>query len=84
MSAKPSRLLYAFAGPAWALRARLRFALEAAPPASHREAAERAVARLEARWWADLATWTHEGGAVRLSFDGMQRLQRAVRMEVEG
>jgi hypothetical protein len=80
MSAKPSRLLYAFAGPAWALRARLRFALDVRHEAHAAIAAQR-VARLARMAEAGLTTWTHGARSVRAD---VARLMRCVAEEVEG
>lgn len=73
-------ILYAFNGPAWALRARLRFALDARREAHAAVAAQR-VARLSLMAEAGLTTWTHEGKSVRAD---VARLMRAVAEEVKG
>jgi len=73
-------ILYAFSGPAWALRARLRFALDARREAHAAVAAQR-VARLALMAEAGLTTWTHGARSVRAD---VARLMRCVAEEVEG
>lgn len=51
-----------------------RVLMEAEPPAAHKAIAERAVERLERRWWS---------GEGAMDYDAMQRLQRCIRAEVE-
>jgi hypothetical protein len=71
------RIIFAFAGPAYALRTLLQAALELPPPLSHAEAAARAVARL-ALLAEQSATWRVHGREVAIG-----RLMRAVAEEVE-
>ena len=83
MSATPNPprrpyLLYAFAGPAWAFRERLRFAL--AVKADHGALVAARVARLGLLDEAGLLVWRDGGRAVKAD---AARLMRAVAEEVE-